>query len=398
MPRSTTTISVFLASPSDVQSERNLIGRAVNEWNQIRGREKGVYFDLIRWETGVAAGFGQDGQDVINRAIGDDYDAIIGLFWTRIGTATDRAASGTIEEYERALTRFRETENVEIAFYFKTASVDPSSIDPEQLIGIRDLKTRLERDGGFHKNFADDVTLQFEINLLLDKLARKFSQPPSDLLSSSLAAAGKIAGDPSAAPIGAADGSPTDPGAVSDEGFIDVSENIVNRAEASGQFLNDMSEKLSNLTKNTQNNAEKLNELSSLGPLQIADAKPIIISVASGMDEMSNFLENGASIFSENTLDMAESIITLIDISRDFDTSEDNIRDLNKSLKLMAVSMDEAIEGLNSLMYQTAKLPRMSNIFNKSKKRLVNNLQVIISEIESSRSIIYESLEILKQN
>jgi hypothetical protein len=61
MPRQTTAISILLASPFDVVFERNLISQLVADWNNIRGRNGGVFLDLLKFETSVAAGFGDDG-------------------------------------------------------------------------------------------------------------------------------------------------------------------------------------------------------------------------------------------------------------------------------------------------------------------------------------------------
>ena len=46
-------------------------------------------------------GFGTDPQGVVNEEIGDDYEIFIGPLWSRFGTPTPRAFSGTQEEFER---------------------------------------------------------------------------------------------------------------------------------------------------------------------------------------------------------------------------------------------------------------------------------------------------------
>lgn len=86
MPRQTTTIGLFLASPSDVEREREIVTRAIDAWNQISGRRSGVYVELLKWETSVAAGFSDDGQSVVNEEIGEAYDALLCVFgvgWAR---------------------------------------------------------------------------------------------------------------------------------------------------------------------------------------------------------------------------------------------------------------------------------------------------------------------------
>lgn len=91
MPKQISVIQVFVASPSDVQEERNALQSIVNEVNQNTGSSLGIRLELVRWETNATPGFGVDAQDVINKQIGNDYDIFIGILWSRAGTPTHRA-------------------------------------------------------------------------------------------------------------------------------------------------------------------------------------------------------------------------------------------------------------------------------------------------------------------
>ncbi len=42
----------------------------------------------LRWETHTAPEYGTRPQEVINRAIVDECDLLVGIFWTRIGSHT----------------------------------------------------------------------------------------------------------------------------------------------------------------------------------------------------------------------------------------------------------------------------------------------------------------------
>ncbi len=130
MPRNLTSVSIFLSSPGDVSQERALVTTAIDEWNGRMSRDRGIFFDLIKFETSVSAGFGDDGQGVINEQVADDYDVLIAIFWKRLGSETARASSGSVEEFQRALSRYKNGEKIEISFLFKTTPVDvrdPSS-------------------------------------------------------------------------------------------------------------------------------------------------------------------------------------------------------------------------------------------------------------------------------
>ena len=46
---------------------------------------------------------GSDPQQIINSQVSDEYDIFIGILWTRFGTPTERAGSGTEEEFSWSL-------------------------------------------------------------------------------------------------------------------------------------------------------------------------------------------------------------------------------------------------------------------------------------------------------
>ena len=97
-------VRIFVASPSDVQSEREQLAKVINELNltiTAIAPEKRVLLELVRWETHVSPSLGRDPQDVVNRQIGE-YDLFVGILWKRMGTPTAVATSGTEEEFNRA--------------------------------------------------------------------------------------------------------------------------------------------------------------------------------------------------------------------------------------------------------------------------------------------------------
>jgi hypothetical protein len=137
-------ISIFVASPADVSAERNALERVVEEVNLILESYASKRLELVRWETHAHPAAGNDPQDVINKQLGEDYDVFIGIFWSRIGTPTPRAASGSVEEFEAALERHRKSPgSIEIMVYFKDEAIPPSQIDPEQLRSIQEFKSQL---------------------------------------------------------------------------------------------------------------------------------------------------------------------------------------------------------------------------------------------------------------
>ncbi len=96
--------NVMIASPSDVNTERQAIREAILDWNYKNSRENGIVLMPLGWETHSAPllGEGQDkrGQKVINDMVLKHADVLVAIFKARIGSPTGKAASGTIEEIE----------------------------------------------------------------------------------------------------------------------------------------------------------------------------------------------------------------------------------------------------------------------------------------------------------
>lgn len=151
--RSVAHIDVFVASPGDVAEERKILHEAILEINQTWGREYSMFMELIRWETNTFPDFGVDAQDVINKQIPRDYDVFIGIFWSRFGTPTNRAESGTEEEFRNAYDRFRRGGKPRLLIYFNRSKVDPGLVDLDQLKRVQDFRKEISSLGGYYAEY-----------------------------------------------------------------------------------------------------------------------------------------------------------------------------------------------------------------------------------------------------
>jgi hypothetical protein len=155
-------IVVFLASPSDVTPERDIACEVLEEINRTTGQQKGIHFDLRRWEMDSYPDFGGDAQAILNQQIGDmaQYDIFVGIMWNKYGSPTPRAASGTIEELTRAIDSFNQTGKPNIMFYFKSAPFSPTTANE----AAQKLKVMEFRESLFPQGLIGDFTdtLDFE--------------------------------------------------------------------------------------------------------------------------------------------------------------------------------------------------------------------------------------------
>ncbi|ACF46472.1 protein of unknown function DUF323 [Prosthecochloris aestuarii DSM 271] len=98
MPDKPHRIRILIASPSDVQEERKRAIEVIRQWN---ASQESVFLEAIDWETYAAPEGDGEPQEKINEQIVDRCDCAVGIFWTRIGTATKVAPGGAVEEIQR---------------------------------------------------------------------------------------------------------------------------------------------------------------------------------------------------------------------------------------------------------------------------------------------------------
>ncbi|MDD3287067.1 MAG: hypothetical protein PHI14_06180 [Bacteroidales bacterium] len=69
MPVDIKKFRVFLASPSDVPNERNIVKKVIDEFNSTYSNDMDCYIQLLNWENNTFPSFGDYPQKVINNQI-----------------------------------------------------------------------------------------------------------------------------------------------------------------------------------------------------------------------------------------------------------------------------------------------------------------------------------------
>jgi hypothetical protein len=103
VPQTITLYRIFLAAPSDVTEELVVVEGIVRDWNLQHGQGRGVRVELVNWRTHTRPATGKRPQAIVNKQAFDLCDIVIAIFWSRFGTPTRRAKSGTEEEIQRGI-------------------------------------------------------------------------------------------------------------------------------------------------------------------------------------------------------------------------------------------------------------------------------------------------------
>jgi len=97
-------------------------------------------------------------QAIINNQLLEQTDLLVAVFWTRLGSPTGKAASGTVEEIEKHIAAGKPA-----MLYFSSAPVRPDSLKNDQYSALKAFKGSCKRNGlieeyedlsGFRAKFA----------------------------------------------------------------------------------------------------------------------------------------------------------------------------------------------------------------------------------------------------
>ncbi len=167
-------IPVMIASPGDVASERDIVRSVIHDWNDVNASASKVVLSPIGWETHSSPELGARPQELINSRLLKECDLLVGVFWTRLGTPTGKAESGTVEELEEHVAAGKPA-----MIYFSSQPVAPQSIDAAQFAELQAFKEKLkplglvesfDNLGQFREKFAKQLQLCLINNPYLQRI------------------------------------------------------------------------------------------------------------------------------------------------------------------------------------------------------------------------------------
>ncbi len=132
------TLNVLIASPGDTEEQRNAIRATILNWNDSNSQYYQVTLLPIMWETHTFPALGRP-QGVVNDQIVTDADILIGTFWSRLGTPTIVAESGTVEE----ITQFEQSGRP-VLLYFCEAPVAYLTLNTEEIERVKSYRQQMQ--------------------------------------------------------------------------------------------------------------------------------------------------------------------------------------------------------------------------------------------------------------
>lgn len=142
MPETIQLFRVLLAAPSDVTEEHALVADAINDWNVQHGDSAEASVELMNWRTHAHPEAGRRPQALINRQFADRADVVLAIFWRRRGSPTGKAASGTVEEIERARRRGKKV----MVYFSQRPGTEKEPPDSREQARLERFRRRLGRN------------------------------------------------------------------------------------------------------------------------------------------------------------------------------------------------------------------------------------------------------------
>ncbi len=175
MARDLKQLTVFISGTDETDAEKAALRRVVDDLNRQLERTHSITLRVIGWPDDIRPGVNTDPQAEISRQSGSHFDIYVGLLGTRFGTPTPRAGSGTEDEFNSALARFKaNSQSVRVLFYFKRAVEDPFGMDIDQLQRVRWFRSGLSPRGVVYRDFRDTAEFaalvkEHVYNLIVDE-------------------------------------------------------------------------------------------------------------------------------------------------------------------------------------------------------------------------------------
>ena len=395
MARQETVLSVFVASPTDVVDERARLEEVIHELNVAWARSLGIRLELIRWETHASPGFGSTPQAVINEQLPDDFDLFIGIMWYRFGTPTEHTGSGTVEEFERAKSRFdADNTSVRLMIYFKEepAPIPPTELDPKQLERVSNFRSTLGKIGGLYWTFRgiDDFERQVRLHLTRYIQSRQSQTdtkevsevaPPAAVeeLETRVIEDEPAADEPEEGELGILDLAEY----VEDEfsSLVDISKRIADATEEVGTKISQRTDEIGEFAKSS--NSKDRNT-----------AKRIIERAAADMDHYVHRMESELPLFNQHLTSGMKFLTKAAALSLDFmvdDTQGEQLRRNKESIRDFRQTMTTVEGQLTEFQAAVSGLPRMTVALNRSKRNMARVIEQLIEEFRSAQRMAEET-------
>ena len=161
-PKPTETFHISLASPGDMEAERQTVREFFDDYNHTQGEPKNLRFEVLDWESYAGTGLGRAQALISAQTLNKYQDSlalVIGLLGQRFGTTTGTHDSGTEEEFDTALELRRQNAGWPEVKWFLREQPNPEFL-PKTAAEMRTAAEQMERVEAFRQRLENEGPAQ----------------------------------------------------------------------------------------------------------------------------------------------------------------------------------------------------------------------------------------------
>ena len=381
MPRDVLEFRVIVGSPSDLFDFRKAVFEVIDELNRAFEVQK-IAIRGLGWEEYVTPGIGSEPQNVVNEQLLKEYDILIALFATKLGSPTANAASGTVEEIERAIANKNSPMGQHrVQVYFREKIENISEISIEELGKLLEYREKLKPLGILYGTFSDrgDLQRRIRINLqrsILEYLNNRTAsvQLPSAMEETEVANEAETSGESG-----------------EDLGTLDHLEKAEAAIETANRSIGKMALLIEEIGAETKREVEKIESVSFLNAA--AKEKKIAINgFASFLKVKATELSAEANTADENFSAFIDTIVLLaaVDPNRGTEQYKKDITAFLSAAEETLKRVTESRVSIREFRASVENIPRITIQFNQAKKSLLEAIDKCLAFMDNSERKIFE--------
>lgn len=151
---------IMIGCPSDVNKEVEIAKEVIVNWTDLNAEANGMVLLPLHWSSNSYPALGKHPQKELDKQLVEKSDMLICIFAAKVGTPTDTAESGSIEEIEEHIKAGKP-----VMLFFRK-QVDITHVKPEEITKLNDVKKRMQ-DKGVYNEYENEVDFR---DLLSKKL------------------------------------------------------------------------------------------------------------------------------------------------------------------------------------------------------------------------------------
>lgn len=381
MEKTARILTLLVAYPSDVDEEVAALSRVVEEINRDSGPDLGARLELVDWKTHGRPGIGTYPQGVLNQQFPQDYNIFLGVMWARLGTPTPQAGSGTEEEFDQALERYRKSPgSVRIMFYFKNAHIEPDAIDLEQFRRVREFRDKLVEAGVLYWSFTSTNHFRQLVRSHLLREMREIMAPaPVDI------------------PLAEA---PTNDDSATDEvGYLEYLDEAEAQFDVLKPIVERMSQAITDVGAKIRKHTEGLKELEAGGRrLSRREMRIVFRRAASDMDDFSSTLASDLPSFHAALAAGTQATKAAALLAQQWPAHEAQLKKNQNDLSILDNTLGEAILALTGFRQSVQDLPRMTVDLIRARATTSSVLSAVLDAMTVGKHTVEATMEALNGN